>query len=172
MIRGKMLSDYTGTLIRWLFGIGFLGLSFWCTTTGYEQEDHLKVLLGVVLLIPGFGCLWKTIFHIATRPFMMMIDSIFFPGGKLSKPVLNLKLPAHYINESRYDEALLEYRRILKYYPDEVEAYEKAIWLHLDVFANPSEAERLLRRARRRRLTLDERIIRLVENALRDHSPR
>jgi hypothetical protein len=167
-----MLSDYTGTLVRWLFGIGFLGLSFWCTTTGYEQGDHLKVLLGVGLLIPGFGCLWKTIFHLATRPFMMMIDSIFFPGGKLSKPVLNLKLPAHYINESRYDEALLEYRRILKHYPDEVEAYEKAIWLQLDVFANPSEAERLLRRARRRRLTLDERIIRLVENALRERSPR
>lgn len=167
-----MLREYTGTLIRWLFGAGFLGLSFWCATSGYEQGDHLQVLLGVLLLIPGIGCLWKTIFHLATRPFTLMIDSIFFPGGRFSKPILNLKLPAHYINESRYDDALLEYRRILKHYPDEVEAYEKAIWLYLEVYGDPAEAERLLQRAKRRHLTLDERIVRLVENAHRERLPR
>jgi tetratricopeptide (TPR) repeat protein len=154
-----MLREYQGTLIRWLFGIGLLGLSFRCVTEGYERLDLLSMLLGFFFFILGICALWKTIFHLATRPFTLFIDSIFFPGGELSKPVLNLKLPAYYTNEGRYEEALVEYQRILRHYPDEIEAYEKAIWLYLEVFDQPFEAKKLLRRARRRRLPLDERIV-------------
>ena len=95
-----------------------------------------------------------------TRPFMLLIDSVFFPGGKRSKPVLNLKLPAYYVKEQRYAEALDEYEKILKHYPDEVEAYEGAIWLYSEIFDEKGEAEKLIRKASRRRLVLDERIVR------------
>ena len=157
-----MLREYPGTLIRWLFGIGFLGISFWCATTGYNHLDFVLLLIGVFFFFLGIVALWKTIFHMATRPLMLLVDSIFFPGGEFAKPILNLKLPAYYLNEGRFDEALLEYRKILKYYPDEVEAYEKAIWLYLTVFTKPHEAEKLLRRAKRRHLTLHQGIALLV----------
>ena len=39
-------------------------------------------------------------------------DSLFFPGGKLSKPPLDLKLPNYLIREGRFTEALEEYQRI------------------------------------------------------------
>ena len=159
----QMLREYQSTLIRWLFGIGFLGLSFWCATTGYNRLDFVLLLVGVFFLFLGIVALWKTIFHIATRPLMLMVDSIFFPGGELAKPILNLKLPAYYLNEGRFDEALVEYRKILKYYPDEVEAYEKAIWLYLTIFKEPLEAEKLLRRAKRRHLTLHQGISLLAD---------
>lgn len=157
-----MLRDYQATLIRWLFGIGLLGLSYHVATTGYESGNLSRVVGGAGLFLLGFAFLWKTIFHLATRPLMRMVDSLFFPGGKLDKPLLNLKLPAYLINEGRYDEALAEYRKILKHYPDEVEAYEKAIWLLHVIFSNPSAATSLIRRAKRRRLTLDERVVRRV----------
>lgn len=157
-----MLRDYQGTLIRWLFGIGLLGLSYHFATTGYESGNLSRVVGGAGLFVLGIIFLWKTIFYLATRPLMRMVDSLFFPGGQLEKPVLNLKLPAYYINEERYDEALAEYRKILKHYPNEVEAYEKSIWLLHEVFDDPSSAGRLIRRAKRRRLTLDERVVRSV----------
>jgi tetratricopeptide (TPR) repeat protein len=157
-----MLRDYHSSIIRWLFGFGLLGLSYHFTTTGYEGEDMLLVLAGAGLFLLGIVFLWKTIFYLATRPLTRMVDSLFFPGGKLAKPLLNLKLPAYYINEGRYEEALAEYRKILKHYPDEAEAYEKTIWLLHEIFEDPSGARSLIRRAKRRHLTLDQRIVRSV----------
>jgi tetratricopeptide (TPR) repeat protein len=157
-----MLREYQGTLIRWLFGVGFLGLAYRMATVGYLHTNFAEVLGGVLCFVVGICFLWKTIFHLATLPLTRMVDSLFFPGGKLSKPLLNLKLPAYYINEGRYDEALIEYQKILKYYPDEAEAYEKAIWLFLDIFPEPHEAEKLRQRAKRRRVALDDRITRMI----------
>ncbi len=102
-------------------------------------------------------------FYLATRPLMAVIDGIFLPGGRLEKPVLNLKLPAHYLDEARYEEALKEYRQILKHYPDETEAYEKSIWLEAAVFKRPAAARALLKRAKRRRLVLDPMMVSLAE---------
>ncbi len=155
-----MIRQYQGTFIRWFLGVGLLGLAFHLVVNGYHRLDIAYFSGGLLCFVLGIVALWKTIFHVATRPFTLFIDSIFFPGGKLPKPVLNLKLPAYYLNESRFEEALAEYQKVLKYHPDAVEAYEKAIWLNLDIFDDPDEARKLLRRARRRGLVLDERILR------------
>lgn len=111
----------------------------------------------------GVLAIWAPLFTLLTRPLIAMVDSLFFPGGKLDKPVLNLKLPAYLINEGRYTEAIGEYRRILKYYPDEVEAYEKSIWLYEEIFHEPEKARHLFKQAERRKIVLDERFKRLVE---------
>ncbi len=157
-----MLRDHQGTLIRWLFGVGLLGLAYHFATKGYESGNLSRVVGGAGLFLLGFAFLWKTIFHLATRPLMRMVDALFFPGGKLDKPILNLKLPAYLVNQGRYDEALAEYRKILKHHPDEVEAYEKAIWLLHEIFDDPSAAAKLIRRAKKRHLALDERVVRSV----------
>lgn len=154
-----MTNETKSTAMRWALGWAFLGFAGWCIERGVRLDDFGIILLCVPLFVLGVLCFWKTIFHIATRPLIMMVDSLFFPGGSLEKPVLNLKLPRYYINESRYDEALTEYKRILKHYPDETEAYENAIWLYREIFEEPDEARRLVRRARRRRLVLDEEIV-------------
>ena len=158
-----MLPDVLNTLYRWILGIAFLGVAFWCATTGYENLNFFLLLLAVPLFVAGISCLWKTIFYAATRPFTAMIDAVFFPGGKLSKPVLNLKLPRYYVNESRFDEALEEYQRIIKHYPDEAEAYDGAISLYVEIFEEPDEARKLYDRAKRRHLVLDDSSRQLVQ---------
>lgn len=161
-----MLREFQGTLFRWLVGLGFFGVSFWMAKTGYLQTNLTLLLGSVPLFLCGVVAIWKTVFHLFTRPLFLLIDSIFFPGGKLSKPVKNLKLPTYYLNEQRYSEALDEYLKILKHYPDETEAYERAIWLYAEIFDNPGEARKWVRRARRRHLVLDERIVRIALGAV------
>ena len=87
---------------------------------------------------------------------MILIESIIFPGTKFNKPTLNLKLPASYVKEGRYKEALEEYRKVLKHYPDETEAYDEAIWLYTEIFEEPEEALKLFNKAKRRNLALND----------------
>lgn len=158
----NMLGDIYRTVFRWLVGLGFFGLSLWAAKTGYLETRITLLALSIPLFICGIIAVWKPVFTFMTRPFMLLIDSIFFPGGKFAKPLLNLKLPAYYINEERYVEALDEYEKILKHYPDETEAYERAIWLHSEIFHDRAAAEKLIRKAKRRHLTLDQRIVKSV----------
>ncbi len=161
-----MTEESKSTAMRWALGWAFFGLAGWFIERGVRLDDFGIILLCVPLFVLGVLCFWKTIFHIATRPLIMLVDSLFFPGGSLEKPVLNLKLPLYYIEQDRFDEALTEYKRILKHYPDEVEAYEKAIWLYTEVFEEYSNARRLLARAKRRRLVLDDNVVRRANEPL------
>ncbi|MDF2375916.1 MAG: tetratricopeptide repeat protein [Verrucomicrobiales bacterium] len=150
------------TILRLLLSGGCFGFSFRAATTGYEKTQLTLMLSSIPVFLIGVLIIWTPLFALLTRPFTAMVDSLFFPGGKLDKPVLNLKLPAYLINEGRYSEALEEYRQILKHYPEEVEAYEKSIWLYQDIFNEPEKARRILRQAERRHLVLDERFKRLL----------
>lgn len=151
------------TILRLLLSGGCFGFSFWAATTGYKTTQLTLMLSSVPVFAIGVLAIWTPLFALLTRPLTAMVDSLFFPGGKLDKPVLNLKLPAYLINEGRYTEALEEYRQILKHYPEEVEAYEKSIWLYQDIFDEPEKARGIVRRAERRHLVLDERFKRLVQ---------
>jgi len=150
-----------------MVGWAFFGFAGWCIERGTRIDDFGLVLCSIPLFLLGAIAIWRTIFYVATRPFMLLVDSLFFPGGELAKPVLNLKLPRYYIEQDRFDEALIEYKRILKHYPDEVEAYEKAIWLYVTIFEEPAQARRLLARAKRRNLTLDEAVVRHAKDGFR-----
>ena len=124
--------------------------------------DAGSVLLGALLFVLGMALLWPLLFQIAMKPLFALADQVFSPSDRESKPALNLKLPDHYLNEGRHEEALAEYLEAIRHHPRAREAYEKAIWLQASVFQNPAEAERLFRKARRRKLTLDPAIENLV----------
>jgi len=148
---------------RWLVGIGLLGLSWHWGTKEQDPIDVMRLLLAALTFFGGVAVMWKPIFYLATRPLMALVDGIFLPGGRLEKPLLNLKLPAHYLDEARYEEALAEYQQIMKHYPDETEAYEKSIWLEAAVFKRQSAARAVLKKAKQRRLALDPLMVSLAE---------
>lgn len=151
------------TILRICLACACFGFSYRAATIGYTTTQWTLLVASIPLFALGVFVIWKPLFALLTRPLMAMIDGIFFPGGKLEKPILNLKLPAYYIKEGRYTEALEEYRKIIKYYPDEVEAYERAMWLCQEIFHDSESAAKLLRRARKRHLALDPRMSRFVE---------
>lgn len=152
------------TVLRWIAGGALLWGAWYLATQGQEEAIDLpRILLGAAAFLVGMILLWPTLFHVATRPFLSLIDLVFSPGERLGKPLLNLKLPMHYLNEERYDEAAAEYLKILKHYPREAEAYEKMIWIESQIRRRPKEAIKWLRRAKRRKVALDERIVRMAE---------
>lgn len=152
------------TILRLILAIGCFGFSFWAATSGYKNLQLSLMVSSVPIFVIGVLTIWKPLFQLLTRPFMVLVDDLFFPGGKLEKPTLNLKLPAYLINEGRFTEALEEYETILKHYPNEVEAYEKSVWLLCEKFEEPERALRLLKRAERRNLKLEDRFLRLAVN--------
>ena len=96
------------TLLRLLAGAGLLWLAW---DLGTQQQDPVnppRLLLSAAAFLGAIALLWANLFRLATKPLMLFIDLVFSPGGRLEKPVLNLKLPAHYLNEKRHEEALAE----------------------------------------------------------------
>ena len=152
-------------VLRWGGAFGFFGLSLYFAKLGYESARYLVMIAGAPLFLFGMLLIWKPLFKILTRPFTLLIDSIFFPGGPLEKPILNLKLPAYYIENHRYEEAWDEYRKILRHYPNETEPYEKLLWLAIEIFEDREEARKILRKARRRHIALTQNYDRLIDLA-------
>jgi RnfABCDGE-type electron transport complex B subunit len=83
------------------------------------------------------------------------------PCTQLCPAQINIKGYIEAAGEGRYEEALAEYRKILRHYPDVAEAYEQAIWIEAVVNGSPQRAAKLLRRARRRRVEVGETFARL-----------
>ncbi len=152
-------------VLRILVAIALISTAWPFALHGHDLRiEPLRILIAVAFLIPGLALLWPWIFRLAIHPFTSFIEAIYSPKQPLEKPLLNLSLPTYYINESRYEEALEEYQKILRYYPREAEAYEKAIWLEAEIFHRPRRAIRLVRRAKRHRVKLDSRIIKLAQS--------
>ena len=158
-----MLEDIQKTLFRWILGIALFGIAFWSAKKGYHELDPTFMFLAMICFAIGLAAVWESFFDTVTRPFIILIESILFPVTKFNKPTLNLKLPAYYVNEGRYDEALAEYRKVLKHYPDETEAYDGAIWLYVEIFEEPEEAQKLFDKAKSRNLVLHDQSRNLVK---------
>ncbi|MEM7697635.1 MAG: hypothetical protein AAF236_04435 [Verrucomicrobiota bacterium] len=140
---------------RVILGVAFGSLAFWLFKKGWDEE---KTGLLALALLPAFisgGFFVKPIGIILTAPLFAFVDSVVFPKTRSNKPTLNLKLPRHYCRQSRYLEALEEYEIILKHYPDEIEAYAGAIWIHREVLNDENAAAALAQRARKRHLILE-----------------
>lgn len=161
--RGWRSSDFFGKLIfmdlfrrllRWLFAIGSVGLSIWLIRHGIAAGgitgSFFPILAAMILLVIGAILIAPELVAIFTKPLFALVDSIFFPGGKLSKPVLSYTLPEFYTKEKRYDDALDEYRKILRHYPRESRAYLGAIELLVTEFGDKEAAKELFKRARQK----------------------
>jgi|GEM_PF-4543429 len=146
------------TVLRWGVAIACFFLATWLGRTGYETLDPTRLAGGGLAFVVGAALIWVDIFRIATRPFMLLIDSIFSPGGHFRKPALSWKLADFYLAEQRHAEALEEFRSIIRHYPDEARAYEGAIDLLVNEFDRRGEARKLFHRSQRRGLELAPRI--------------
>ena len=141
-------------LMRWLFAVGSVGLSIYLIQRGIAAgsitASFFPVLAALVLLVISAILIAPELAVLFCQPLFALVDSIFFPGGKLSKPVLSYTLPDFYLKEGRYEEALEEYRKILRYYPRESAAYLGAIELLVAEFGDVPGAKNLYARARQK----------------------
>jgi hypothetical protein len=83
---------------------------------GYLIFSFSSFIGGVLLISP------ETVFRIAewcSRP----ITDLIFPSEEFSKPPLSYVLARRYSTSLRLEESLLEYEKIIHFYPNEKDAY-------------------------------------------------
>jgi len=100
--------------------LGGLGVHF-----GWDPEES-KVLSHYLL---GLGCLFVgcaggVFLIILAKWGLVLIDVIIFPQEPGDPPPALYRLPEWYISQGRVEEALLEYQKISKAHPREVECWK------------------------------------------------
>ena len=146
--------ELTRRITRWLFAVGGIGLSIYLIRVGIGRggitSSFLPILGAMSLLVISVIVIAPELVKLFTMPLFALTDSIFFPGEKLGKPVLSYTLPDFYTKEGRYEEAVEEYRKILKHYPEETAAYLGVIELLVTELGDRTEAKHFYTQARQR----------------------
>jgi hypothetical protein len=111
---------------RWLLAAGCLVFSWKLMAAGLRMEglgaaphvffSVIGFLVTVLITSP------ETAFRLAewcSRPFA----AILFPSDEFAKPPLTYRLARRYRDEKRWEDAARQYRKIIRYYPKERDAY-------------------------------------------------
>ncbi len=144
-------------MVRWLVRWPLAIFCFWAAYGFFESVRHtdapgamLPLVFGFLTVICGVACLVPDVLPFLARPFTGFIDSVYGTGPGRGRPPLNYNLARSYAARSRADEALEEYRRIMKNYPRELEPYEQSVILHLREYGDAEGAARVFRMGLRR----------------------
>jgi tetratricopeptide (TPR) repeat protein len=126
------LYQHTVFLVRSIFSVGVAGYFI----LGFAALLTVLLLLSPEVIIP--------ICKFFSRPFTY----IFFPEDKFDKPPLNYTLARRFAVQMRYSDALEEYKKILYYYPKEMDAYREIISIY-NITSNKKLASRYTKRFKR-----------------------
>lgn len=159
------MKTFLKTLVRWCTAVGLLGLAIHIVrgTEGQGIGAMGAVTVGVAFLVMGGLLFFPEGIRLFVSPLTKLAEGLYFPGGKLDKPVLSYTLPEFYRKQHRYPEALERYDFILDHYPRELRAWLGAIdvlALHLKDWPRAQRyrerAERKLRHDPEALATLDQ----------------
>lgn len=176
----------TATLrsILCLLGLGLLATGIYLvhdfvasspTLPGLPDQDptrtpnYYHLLRGIVFIMIGAGLVMPVALRLLAAPFHAMVDSIYAPRHPTDKPPMDLELPAFYEREKRFQEALDEYRKIIRYHPEKTPGWLGALRLLLAEFDDPDGAEALYRKANRRFRGDSEALALIEETWAREH---
>jgi hypothetical protein len=120
---------------RWVLAAGCAALGWKLMTSALGMEGFsLDALAAAPRLIFSMAAFLsavflttpETAFRIAewfSRPFV----AILFPSDEYSRPPLSYKLARRYRDEHRWEDAVRQYRKIIRYHPKERDAYLELI---------------------------------------------
>lgn len=135
-----------GKIIRWLLAAGCIGLCLWLMMHAMSAEasataaaspspaEEISTSANAArpmpyLVFAGFALIGAVILIAPDTIGMLcgavgqMFGNVIFPEQWNAKPGLSYTLPRHYMNEGRFEEAVAEYEKILRYYPEEKDAH-------------------------------------------------
>jgi tetratricopeptide (TPR) repeat protein len=143
---------FFGVILRWLLaGIcvgAFIILMQRATVSDFVPAAAQVIFAMLALISSVFLIIPETV-----KPFAALagecFGSIFFPNTRFQKPPLSYLLANLYFKEMRYEEAVEEYRKIIRYYPDESTAYLELISIY-QLTGETKLAKKYLNRFKRR----------------------
>ncbi|GAB4240994.1 MAG: hypothetical protein OHK005_03570 [Candidatus Methylacidiphilales bacterium] len=111
-----------------LIGLGLFLLQG--IATGQEAEvveTVFRALMGLAFMVAGAVLVARPLAQLIVTPFVRML----FPEDHNYTPPPLYSLARHYRKQGRSEEALVQYRKILKHHPREAEAYQELVQLLL-----------------------------------------
>lgn len=120
MIKNKL------RILRWLFSASLFVLFVILMLVAFNMGSFGAapyVIFSLVCFIASILLLIPETVKPTCHYLSGLIVSFIFPDHKFSKPSLSYALARRYIEQSRYDDAMQEYGKIIHYYPGEIEAY-------------------------------------------------
>ena len=118
------------TIFRWLLSALFFALFVMLISSLFKKEElgaalgaAPYVIFALVFLITAILLLIPETVKPTCNYLSGLITGFIMPDQKFKRPALTYDLARSYIKRARYDDAIVEYKKIIHYYPDEVEAY-------------------------------------------------
>lgn len=116
--------------VRWVLAVAFLAIA--------------ARLMMIALKIPGFGAAGYLIFSMASLVSAVVLiapetafkvaewcakplTDLFYPSEQYKKPPLSYLLARKYRDSLRLEDALVEYKNIIHFYPEEIDAYRELL---------------------------------------------
>ena len=130
-------------LAHTVFAAPFFWLSWHLLATaqgGWAAAGQL--LFGMASLIVSGTILAWPIARLLAEP----AGSLYYPGGQFDKPPPMYGIPEAKRNKGLYREALAEYARIAREYPDEVKPYEEMMDIAIVELRSPRHCDDIYRR--------------------------
>ena len=121
----------------------------WASTSKSYMGAFGILLVAAALFVTAAIVVSPDLAGLAARPFTSFIDSIYLPGGSEKKPPLDYNLARLYERRGQLELAEVEYARILRYYPRELDAYFGLAEIYLKL-KDGKAAEKVLDKAARR----------------------
>lgn len=135
-------------IFRWLLA----GATAYFCVRQFAAALKTESLGAAAPLLFGFAALIATLVLIAPETvfricgfFSRVFTGVIFPDDRASRPTLSYLLAHRYTKLMRYAEALEEYEKIIRYYPDERNAY-----LELLTIAKGTDNDRIYRKYARK----------------------
>lgn len=154
-------------VLRWILAAACLGIGCWLVQKAYAtgsvgpQAFWLSLFALGLLVLTALLLLPETL-AVAMTPINAVVDSLFFPGGKIRPPEL-----AHYYrlidsfrDQERWDDLEEICEQILRRHPKEPRPYRELIGLYTE---RPEEGRRLARLLRKARRHLAEEDLQALE---------
>ncbi|MEO6848299.1 MAG: hypothetical protein ABI443_11600 [Chthoniobacterales bacterium] len=114
-------------IIRWLFAPVCLYFAvkvfFKLAAGGTALHVLAAALFGFAIMMFGIFLVAPEVVRVIASPISNFFGGIFFLNARYSKPPLSYNLARFYEKEERLDEAIVEYGKIIRYYPEERDAY-------------------------------------------------
>ena len=134
--------------VRWVSAILCLLVAyklfhFGVTTNGQVATAASLIVMFGFIVAATMLLLPETV-PFVSRPFTAFIDGIYGTGPGKEKPPFDCRLARGYVKQERYEDAVDEYARVMKYHPKEMEPYRESIQVLLNKLRDREGAEDVL----------------------------
>lgn len=123
-------------ILRWVLGIGIAiwGISSLRSTltaaAPFDANMALHIGMALLALVIAAALVASDFARLISRPILILIENLYMPANRASKPPLSFRLGRYYAATGRLSDAEKDYKRMLRFYPEETQGWIELMTLY------------------------------------------